>query len=456
MSTQETLPEDSVDIAPEAKGAGPRGAGGATLYKPGMFESLRIRDFRFLWVSNLCASFAMQMQMVARGWLIYDMTRSPLALTWVMLSFMLPSFLFSLAGGVIADRLHKKSIMIASQIMNTGATGLLGYIIFSGDVTFWHFIYFGVFNGTILSFSMPARSSVTPEIVGPESLVNAMALQSATFNLSRVFGPVLAGGLIAIFAAGDTTSMYGVGVVFFVITGLYAASVIATALLHYVGSPMRTGDSTPLEDIKEGFRYMRDEKLILGLLVLAFVPFMFGFSASFLLPAFNLEVLGGGPEDLGLLTTAMGVGALLGSMILARAGDFNGKGRILFLAAYLWAVALAGFAWSTGLYAAMLTGAFIGLLSAIFGSLNMSILQLAINPEIRGRVMSIFMMSHGLMPMGVIPISAMAEYVGIDVALMFAAVMLVISMLIIRFFFPDLQRIDKGYGDEEFIGADKQ
>jgi len=228
-----------------------------------MFESLRIRDFRFLWVSNLAATFAMQMQMVARGWLIYDMTSSPLALTWVMLSFMLPSFVFSLAGGVIADRMHKKWIMVGSQVMNTGATVVLAFIIYAGDVTFWHFIYFGLFNGTILSFSMPARSSVIPEIVEKSSLVNAMALQSATWNLSRVLGPTLAGVLIAWFAGGDTTSATGVGIVYFVIAALYAISVLCTVMIHYLGAPADRGHTTMIADVAEGFRYMRTERLIL-------------------------------------------------------------------------------------------------------------------------------------------------------------------------------------------------
>ena len=174
----------------------------------------------------------MQMQMVARGWLIYDMTSSPLALTWVMLSFMLPTFIFSLAGGVIADRLQKKPIMIVSQILNALATLLMAYIIFSGQVTFWHFVYFGLFNGTVLSFSMPARSAVIPEVVGQDKLVNAMALQSATFNLSRILGPALAGGLIALFAAGDTTSTLGVRIVFFIIAGLHLPSVLRAAMRH--------------------------------------------------------------------------------------------------------------------------------------------------------------------------------------------------------------------------------
>ena len=422
---------------------------GVPLPRRGMFTSLAIRDFRFLWLSSLAASFAMQMQMVARGWLIYDMTSSPLALTWVMLSFMLPTFLFSLAGGVIADRMRKKSIMVTSQLLNTGATVLLATIVYAGDVTFWHFIWFGLFNGTVLSISMPARFSVAPEIVGQERVVNAMALQSATFNLSRILGPALAGGLIALFASGDTASMAGVGLVFYVIAGLSLVSVACTALLRYRGDPTHTGATSVAADLREGFRYMRDQRVVLGLLIVGFVPMTFGFVPTFLMPAFNADVIGGGPDDLGLLMTAMGVGALFGSLVLARLGDIRRKGPVMFAAAYVWAVFLVAFALSTGLLTAMLAGAFVGLASSLMGSLNMSAVQLAVRPEIRGRVMAIMMMTHGLAPIGLIPISAAAEFVGIEVAILGSAILLAVSMALLGVYFPELRRMDRGHAREE-------
>ena len=315
-----------------------------------MFSSLTFRDFRLLWFGNIAATFAMQMQMVARGWLIYDMTASPMALTWVMLSFMLPSVVFSLVGGVIADRRRKRSIMIVSGMLNTVATAALAAIVYAGDVTFWHFIYFGLFNGTVLALSMPARASVTPEIVGRDQVVNAMALQSATFNLSRIVGPTLAGGLIAIFAAGDTSSAEGVGIVIFTVAALYLVSVICTALIHYQGDPHKQGAS-PLADVKEGFRFMREERIVLGLLVMGFVPMTFGFSVTFLMPAFNADVILGGPDTLGLLMTSAGAGALGGSLLLARAGDIGGKGRVMFYAGFLWAIFVGAFALSGNLIA---------------------------------------------------------------------------------------------------------
>lgn len=410
-----------------------------------MFSALAIRDFRLLWTANLIASFAMQMQMVARGWLIYDITASPMALTWVILSFMLPSFVFSLWGGVVADRMRKKPIMIGAQLVNAAATVLLAVIVYRGDVTFWHFIYFGLFNGTVLSFSMPARASAVPEIVPKEVVVNAMALQSATFSASRVAGPTLAGLLIAWFGGGDTTSAQGVGIIFFLISAMYVASVGATALLRYQGQPASRPDSTAIEDVKEGFSYMRRERVILGLLVMGIVPMMFGFAPSFLAPAFNKEVLDGGPQTLGYLMTAMGVGSLFGALALARLGDIGRKGKVLFAASYLWAVGLAGFAFSSTLLLAAAFGVVIGALGSLVGSLNMSVTTLAIRPEIRGRVMAIMMMTHGVMPLGMIPIAAAAEFIGINVALGASAVLLAASMAGIGVLFPELRRIDKGH-----------
>jgi MFS transporter, DHA1 family, staphyloferrin A biosynthesis exporter len=409
-----------------------------------MFSSLAFRDFRFLWIANLGATFAMQMQMVARGWLIYDMTSSPMALTWVMLSFMLPSIVFSLAGGVIADRMRKRSVMIVSQLLNTIATLFLAAIVYSGDITFWHFIYFGLFNGTVLAVSMPARSSVTPEIVGREHVVNAMALQSATFNLSRILGPATAGMLIAAVAAGDTSSTEGVGIVFYVIAALYGVSVVCTALMNYQGNPEKR-DTTAFADMVEGFSYMKEQRIVLGLLIMGFVPMTFGFSITFLLPAFNADVIGGGPDTLGLLMTGGGAGALLGSLALARAGDISGKGRILFLTGFLWSLFVALFAISATMTTALITGAMAGLCGAVMGSLNMSLIQMTVPDAIRGRVMAIMMMAHGFMPLGIIPISATAEFVGIDKALLLAGFLLALSLLLLRLWIPGLAKIDRGH-----------
>ena len=410
-----------------------------------MFPSLANPDFRLLWVGSLGAAFAMQMQVVARGWLIYDMTASPLMLTWVLLSFSVPSFLFSLFGGVLADRVQKKRVMIVSQLLNATATLLLAIIVISGEITFMHFIWFGLFNGTILSLSMPARSAVIPEIVGDGELVNAMALSTAGMNLSRVLGPAFAGAIIALTAGGDTTSSFGVGVVFMLIAALYFVSVVTIVLLKYEGNAQVQGKASVFGDIRDGLRYMAGSKLIFGLLLMSFLPMLFGMPIQFLMPAYNQDVLGGGADDLGLLLGANGIGALLGSLLLARLGDFGHKGAWMFGCCFLWALFMGFFSYTADTLPALGLIAAIGLCSSFFGAINMSLVQLAVAPEMRGRVMSIMMMTFGLMPVGVVPVGWIAEVHGIGVALWLSAWMLAAVTLILLVFFPTLRRIGRGY-----------
>ncbi|XOV89064.1 MAG: MFS transporter [Pseudomonadota bacterium] len=394
------------------------------------------------------AQFAMNMQMVARGWLIYAMTNSPLMLTWVLLSFAIPSFLFSLFGGVIADRLQKKRVMMISQGLNFVATLVMATIVISGNVTFMHFIYFGLFNGTVLSLSMPARQSVIPEIVGQASLFNAMALSTASMNLSRVLGPAIAGGIIAMIADGDTTSAFGVGVVYYIIAGLYLVSVVTLSALNYQGHSTLEVKQGIFSDIREGFSYMWGSPLIFGLLLMSFVPMLFGMPIQFLMPAFNHDVLHGGPGDLGLLMAANGAGALLGSLVLARLGNLGNKGYWLLGTSMVWAAFMALFAFTGTIFLALPSVALVGLCSSMYMAMNMSLVQLAVAQEMRGRVNSIMMMTFGLMPVGVIPVGYVAEHYGIDTSLWLSAICLALVTLLLGVFNPAIRSIDQGYDNE--------
>lgn len=431
------------------RSGGPAGTRPGLFFTRGMFTSLKHRDFRYLWLGNLGAQFGMQMQMVARGWLIYAMTNSPMMLTWVLLSFAIPSFLFSLFGGVMADRLQKKRTMVVAQLLNCVATLLLGTIVITGHVTFMHFIYFGLFNGTVLSLSMPSRQSIIPEIVGEGALFNAMALSTASMNLSRVLGPALAGAIIAIVAHGDTSSTFGVGVVFYIIGGLYFMSILTLSALRYEGNSKVTEASTVFHDIRAGLSYMLGSPLVLGLLLMSFLPMLFGMPIQFLMPAFNQDILGGGPDDLGFLMGANGVGALLGSLVLARLGDLGHKGWWLLGISLIWAAFTGLFALSTDMWLAVPLVALVGLWSSMYMSMNMSLVQLAVTPEMRGRVMSIMMMTFGLMPIGVIPVGFIAEHFGIDTALWISAICLAVVTVMLGLFIPAIRKIDKGYTGED-------
>ena len=407
-------------------------------------NALAVRDFRRLWAGNLAASFAMNMQMLARGWLVYDLTDSALDLAWVMMSFTVPQILLSLWGGVAADRWPRRGILVAGQLLNAVATLAMALIILAEAVTFWHFIWFGAFNGGVLAVSIPARNAYMADLVAPRPFITAMALSTSGMNLARILAPMVGGLLIAVLAAGDTTSYFGVGVVYLVIVGLYFAAAGATYLVSATG-PVRVGsaDGRQLDDMIEGVRYVFANPPVLALLLLSVVPFLFGWTLNTLIPAFNKDVLGGGPDDLGFLLSAMGVGAIVGSLMLAAAGDFRRKGAWVIGTCFAWAAAVVAFAASDTFLLAAAAVAAYGWLSSVNMALNRGLVSTVVEPHMRGRVLSVDMMAHGLMPLGIIPISLIAEAAGIAVALAASGLAFALAIGAVLVASPAVRRLDR-------------
>ena len=381
-------------------------------------NALKRRDFVGLWAGSVAASFAMNMQVIARGWLVYTMTASATDLALVTLSFMAPQVLLSLWGGVVADRFKKRHILVFAQLLNAMATVAMATIIVTGRVTFAHFIWFGILNGGVLAFSMPARHAFVPDLVPRRLIFTAMALNTAGMNLARILGPVVAGFIIAWIADGDTTSASGVGVVYYLIAGLYLTAAATVVLVRRPGAPQPRAGKSPVADMREGLAYVRANPPVLGLILLSIVPFLFGMPLNTLMPAFNEEVLGGGADALGLLVSAMGVGAIVGSMTLAAAGELRRQRTALLALSGGWAASVAALGAADGLPLALLAVAAFGWMSSSTMALNRGLLQTQTTFSMRGRVMSIDIMCHGLMPLGAIPIGMVADGFGVQAALL--------------------------------------
>lgn len=410
-----------------------------------MFASLKVRDYFCLWVGMLSSAFAMNMQLVAQGWLVYEMSSSALNLTWVTLAFMVPQVVFSLLGGVLADRFPKKPLIGWAPFGNGIATLIMALIIISGNVTFWDFIWVGALNGTIMALSIPARTAFIPEIVGEHLIFNAMAFNTASWNLSRILGPALAGFMIAIFADGDTTSGYGVGLVYFVLSGLYLISAVTVLAIRHNGQPTPGQRTSPLSEVVEGLRYVVTSPIVGGLILLSIMPFLFGLSINTLLPAFNRDVLLGGPDDLGLLMTSMGIGAIVGSLTLAKLGTLRHKGYWVIVSGCGWGIGVAAFANTSAFLLSIATIGIIGFISAVNMSMNRSLVQLQVSQNMRGRIMSIDMMSHGLMPLGLLPVGYIAETVSIQAGLTTSGAILFLLTLILGWRMSAIRSIDTGY-----------
>jgi len=406
-----------------------------------IFSALEVPDYRWLWIGSLGSQFAMNMQIVARGWLVYALTSSALDLAWVTLSFMLPQALFALWGGVVADRMPKRRIIVSAQTGNCVLTLVMAAVIFTGKVEMWHFLVMGVINGTILALSMPARQAFIAELIPEKLIITGMALNTTSWNLSRILGPALAGLLIASLAGGDRASAFGVGVVYCVIAFLYGLAALTVLRVSQPGRVRTPDGKSPLHDVLEGLRYVRSHPPVLGLILLSVVPFLFGMPLNTLLPAFNEAVLGGGPEDLGLLVSCMGIGAIIGSLLLAGMGELRHKARWLIASCTAWGVFTIAFGSAEHVLTAALLVGLVGWVSAWNMALNRGLLQTQVDSAMRGRIMSIDMMSHGLMPLGVIPISFIADRYGLAVALETAGVVFVLVVLGLAFCAPSVKQL---------------
>ena len=411
----------------------PRAGRLSSLTSFAIFDSLRYRDFRWMFLGSFGSFMAMNMQMITRAWLVVRlMDDSPLALSLSIVSITAPITLVSLIGGALADRVPRRHLVIWSQSGNVVLTLLLATLDATGVIAFWQVMALGVANGSLMAFNMPSRQAILSDIVPEGRLMNAIALSNSSMNLTRVLGPALAGFLILLV---DTSG------VFYVVSAIYVFSVLTMVMVRAGSEPAARSGKGMTGDIGEGLSYVSKDRTLLGLVIMTFIPALFGYSYYALLPAWGREALDVQSNDLGILMMLMGIGALVGTLILASMGNFSRRGAFLLFFCLLWGVTLTMFA-RTGTYAqAVPLLILIGLLNSVYMSLNMTLVQIYSAPEMRGRVMSIAMMSFGVMPLSGVPFGILAEFTGTAFALMLSGILLVAFTLIFAVVYPSYRRI---------------
>jgi len=376
---------------------------------------------------------AVMMHQVTRGWLVLRLTDdSPFALSLVIMAFALPLTSVSLLGGAFADRFSRKNIVMVSQSGNALLTALLATLDMTGLITFWHLIVIGILNGTLAAFNMPSRQSLISDVVPTQSVMNAVSLSSSGMNLTRVLGPALAGVLI---------TFLGTSGVFYLIAMIYALSVLFMSMIQAGGKPSGPPRKGVSSDIREGFRYALGDSTLLGLVIMGFVPALFGFSYLSLLPAWAREVLDVQSDGLGLLMTVMGAGSLAGTLILASIRHLRRRGVFLFLDSLLWGVCLFIFSCTTSYVTALPFLFFVGFTSSIFMAVNMTLMQSYSSQEMRGRIVSMALMSFGIMPLSAVPFGAIAEKTGTPDSLALSGLLLCVFTAVFFFVYPKLRKV---------------
>ena len=303
-----------------------------------------------------------------------------------------------------------------------------------GRSQFWHLILAGVLNGVLAALNGPSRMALIPELVGRQWVVNATALNQAAMNLTRVLGPAMAGGLIPVL---------GVSGVYFYMAALSLFASVTILGVRTVQRPPRDWSQWRVgRQMTEGLRYVFARPIMVSVLVTAIAAVVLGMPFQFLMPAFVVEALEMEAVALGVLMTISGVGAFGGSLVVAGMGGLRRKGMMLLVNMVGWGVSLLVLSLAAGLEVAALGMFLVGFTSAIFMTLNTSIIQLLTDAEMYGRVMSLNMLTFGLMPLAVTPLGALAEVVGTDRALSLCAVLLIGVALLSLFLNRTLRRLE--------------
>jgi predicted MFS family arabinose efflux permease len=356
-----------------------------------VFSAFHSRDFTLLWFGACTSSIGTWMQKLAQSWLVLQISGSSFLLGLDSFLGEIPIFLFSLVGGVVADRADRRKLLLASQFIQMSCAFVLTVLIAAGWVRVWHILVLSFVVGTAQAFGGPAYQALIPTLIEKEDLQNAIALNSIQFNIARVIGPMLGGLALAKLGAAWCFGLNGAS---------FIAVVISLFLVrpHFIPAP---SSESMLKSMKQGIGFIRNKEAMSPLIALAFLMTLLGIPLIVFLPVIAREVFHGGPDTYTLLLSLSGAGSIAGALTVAGLGQMEHKGRRSLLVLLVLGAMMAAFALSQSLWLScvliFLSGA---ALIAVFAFIT-SLVQLIVTNEMRGRVMSVYNVAfRGGMPFG--------------------------------------------------------
>ncbi|GAB4330335.1 MAG: MFS transporter [Dehalococcoidia bacterium] len=390
------------------------------------FTALESPQYRVLWFGTLFSFLGMQMQIIARGYLAFDLTGKNSALGGVMLAFGLPSLLLTLWGGVIADRLPKRRTIVVTQGVIAINAGWMATMIATGLVQFWMLLVAGLVQGVAFSFMGPARQAFVSDLVGRDRIGNAVVLQQLSMNGTRVIGPSIAGVFISIQFIG--------------LAGTYLMTTLGFIIAMVMTMRLPAGEPAPRDDARsaagdllDGLRYVRSRPSIAILLLTSLVMTSLAFPFQAFLPSIAVDIYDAGSRGLGALSSVQAVGAVVATVIIASVAGHPRAWHIqpVLAAGFGASIVLLGAmpSFVTGLVAISVVGAF----SAGFQSLNNSLSLTLSDSAYHGRVQSLNMLAWSLFGLAAMPLGVVADLIGIQEMLMLTGGLSVVCVLGLRF-----------------------
>lgn len=409
------------------------GAGG------GILQSVRRYPvFRLLIAGSLLSSSSFWMYQVAVGWLALELTDSAMFVGLAGFAGGIPMLVLSIPAGVIIDRYDRRAVLLAAQAIVMVVSAVFAALVWFDLIQPWSMLLLVTLYGIVMSFNFPTRAAMVAAIVRREDLANAVALNAATQNATRVIGPSLAGVLIALTGTAETFVLAAI-LQFLALLTTRAMPAMAAAARAAVTSPAARGPKG-WEALTVGVRIVAGSPYLTGLIVLSLAPTIFVMPYINLMPVFARDVLGLGSSGLGVLLAATGLGTVGGALSVARSGRMQGMAGIQVMMALAFTVGVIGFVLTRSLWMALPLLFIAGWASAAFLAINQTAVQLSVDDEIRGRVLSVSLLIWGMLPIGQLAVGTLAGRIGTPQALLFSCVLSLLSIALIARRYPWLRR----------------
>lgn len=422
----------SAEVAPQRVAARPRSSDLPTLQ--GTFAAFRYPNYRLWFAGQLISLVGTWMQSTAQGYLVYELTRSSAFLGYVSFAAGIPSWMFTLYGGVVADRMSRRTLLVITQSAMMGLAAILAALTFTHLVQPWHIILLAFFLGIANAFDAPARQSFVLELVSRQDLTNAIALNSTMFNLATAFGPAVGGLIYAALGPGWC----------FTLNAISFLAVIAALLLmrlQVIPAPRRANSTWA--DLQAGLKYVAAHGVVRTVILNLAVISLFGVSFVALMPAWAVKILGGDATTNGFLQSARGIGAMIGALMIAAVGGLIPRGKLVTLGGWVMPILLLVFAAVRSLPLSLLMLVGVGWGFMIFANSSNALLQTQVPDELRGRVMSIFTLAFfGLMPLGSLLAGALAARIGEPLTVILGALLVLAFQALVWLRFPQLRHVE--------------
>lgn len=387
------------------------------------FVAFRSPNYRLWFLGQLVSLLGTWMQITAQSFLIFELTHSAIVLGYVGFASGLPSWLLMLYGGVVADRLQRRTLLIITQSSMMVLAFVLAAITFTHLVQPWHILGLAFLLGVANAFDAPARLAFVPELVPREHLTNAIAMNATMFNLAAASGPA---------CAGLTYALLGPGWCFVINALSFIAVVVALSLMKLHPQPRRNTEGSTFQKLSEGLRYVAHERVVLTLMLLVASTSLFAISFSTLVPAWTVNILHGDATVNGLLFSARGIGSVIGALYIASLGKSFSRGLTLCLAAFIFPILFIAFSFVRAIPLALLLLMGVGVSMILVLNLANALIQTITPDFLRGRVMGVYsLIFFGMMPVGSLWTGYLAHRIGEPSAVVFNALAMLLCAFLV-------------------------